>query len=154
MATCLTVHAQNSTSGRYFLFSAMTVVSEASNYAVTNHYNGYVCTINVCYDSCSFKYQHVLDKCYNDHLQWEEKAWEELADHHIKTGVDPATQLMRSGTPASLKEEKEVEHALDAFYTEMILWNLGVGREAQVLVICLFEVYRNVEVKVSQQINN
>ena len=50
-----------------------------------------------------------------------------------KTGVDPATQLMRSGTLASLKEDIEVEHALDAFYAEMILWNLGVGREAQVL---------------------
>ena len=58
---------------------------------------------------------------------------EELADRHIKTGVDPATQLSRSGTPASLKEEVEVEHALDAFYAEMILWNLGVGRETQVL---------------------
>ena len=40
---------------------------------------------------------------------------------------------MRSGTPASLKEDIDVEHALDAFYAEMILWNLGVGREAQVL---------------------
>ena len=40
---------------------------------------------------------------------------------------------MRSGTPAFLKEDIEVEHALDAFYTEMTLWNLGVGREAQVL---------------------
>ena len=40
---------------------------------------------------------------------------------------------MRSGTPASLKEDIEMEHALDAFYAEMILWNLGVGREAQVL---------------------
>ena len=35
---------------------------------------------------------------------------------------------MRSGTPA--KEDIEVEHALDAFYAVMILWNLGVGREA------------------------
>ena len=52
---------------------------------------------------------------------------------HIKTGVDPATQLMSSGLPASLKEDIEVEHALDAFYPEMILWNPGVGREAQVL---------------------
>ena len=26
-----------------------------------------------------------------------------------------------------------MEHALDAFYAEMILWNLGIGREAQVL---------------------
>ena len=26
-----------------------------------------------------------------------------------------------------------MEHTLDAFYTEMTLWNLGVGREAQVL---------------------
>ena len=95
--------------------------------------NGYVCTISVCYDSCSFRYQHVLDKYYNDCSQWEEKAREELADHHIKTGVDPATQLMRSGTPTSLKEDIEVEHALDAFYTEMILGNLGVGRVAQVL---------------------
>ena len=40
---------------------------------------------------------------------------------------------MKAGTPASLKEDIEVKHALDAFYTEMILWNLGVGREAQVL---------------------
>ena len=95
--------------------------------------NGYACTISVCYDSCSFRYQHVLDKYYNDHSQWKEKAREELADHCIKTGVDPATQLMRSSTPASLKEDIEVEHALDAFYTEMILWNLGIGREAQVL---------------------
>ena len=75
----------------------------------------------------------MLDKYYNDHAQWEEKAREELADHHIKTGVDPATQLMRSNTPASLKEDIEVEHALDAFYTVMILWNLVVGREEQVL---------------------
>ena len=94
---------------------------------------GYVCTISVCYDSCSFRYQHVLDKYYNDCSQQEQKAREELADHCIKTGVDPATQLARSGTPASLKDVIEVEHALDAFYAEMILWNLGVGREAQVL---------------------
>ena len=72
----------------------------------------------------------MLDKYYNNCSQWEEKVKEELADHHIKTGVDPATQLMRSGTPASLKEDIEVEHVLDAFYAEMILWNLGVGREA------------------------
>ena len=26
-----------------------------------------------------------------------------------------------------------MEHALDAFYVEMILWKLGVGKEAQVL---------------------
>ena len=26
-----------------------------------------------------------------------------------------------------------MEHALDAFYAEMILWKLGVGKEAQVL---------------------
>ena len=75
----------------------------------------------------------MLDKYYNNHSQWEEKAREELADCCIKTGVDPATQLMRSSTPPSLKEDKEMEHALDAFYAEMILWNLGVGREAQVL---------------------
>ena len=74
----------------------------------------------------------MLDKYYNDRPQWE-KAREELADHHIKTGVDLATQLTRFGTPASLKEDIEMEHALDAFYTEMFLWNLGVGREAQVL---------------------
>ena len=66
-------------------------------------------------------------------IQWEEKAREELADHCFKTKVDPATQLMRSDTPASLKEDIEVEHALEVFYAEMILWNLGVGREAQVL---------------------
>ena len=95
--------------------------------------NGYVCTINVCYGSYSFRYQHVLDKYYNNHSQWEEKAREELADHHIKTGVDPAIQLTRSGTPDSLKEDIEVGHVLDAFHVEMILWNLGVGREAQVL---------------------
>ena len=95
--------------------------------------NGYVCTISVCYGSCSFRYQHVPDKYYNDCPQWEEKAREELADCCIKTGVDPATQLTRSGTPAFLKEDIEVEHALDAFYPEMILWKIGVGREAQVL---------------------
>ena len=58
---------------------------------------------------------------------------EELTDWHIKAGVDPATQLTRACTPASLKEDIEVKHALDAFYAEMILWKLGVGREAQVL---------------------
>ena len=95
--------------------------------------NEYVCAISVCYDSCSFRYQHVSDNLYyNDH-SWQEKAREELADCHIKTGVDPATQLTRSGTPASLKEDIEVEHALHAFCAEIILWNLGVGRETQVL---------------------
>ena len=80
----------------------------------------------------------MLGKYFNDHSQWEEKAREELADRHIKTGVDPATQLMRSSTPASLKEDIEVEHALDALYVEMILWKLEVGREAQVLgYVCL-----------------
>ena len=77
--------------------------------------NGYVSTISVCYNFFSFRYQHVLDKYYNDHPQWEEKAREELADHRIKTGIDPATQLTRSGTPASLKEDIEVEHALALF---------------------------------------
>ena len=88
---------------------------------------------SVCHGFCSFIYQHVLDNYYNDRPQREEKAREELADCCIKTGVDPATQLMSSGLPASLKENIEVEHALDAFYAEMILWNLGVRREAQVL---------------------
>ena len=88
---------------------------------------------SVCLSFCSFRNQLVLDKYYNEQPQWEEKAREELADHHIKTGVDPATQLMSSGLPALLKEDIEVEHVLDAFYAEMILWNLGVGREAQVL---------------------
>ena len=82
--------------------------------------NGYVCTISVGYSSCSFRYQHMLDKYYNDHSQWE-KAREGLADCRIQTGVDPATQLTRSSTPASLKEDIKVEHALDAFYAEMIL---------------------------------
>ena len=93
---------------------------------------GMVCTISVCYDFCSFRYQYILDKYYNDQPQQEEKAREELADHCIKTGVDPAIQLMRSGIPASLKEDVEGEHALYAFYAEMILWNLGVVREVQV----------------------
>ena len=57
-------------------------------------------------------YGTIQDKYYNDCSQWEEKAREELADHHIKTGVDPATQLMRSGTPVSLKEDIEVEHLM------------------------------------------
>ena len=57
----------------------------------------------------------------------------ELADHHIKTRVNPATQLMESGEPASLKEDIEIEHVLDAFYVKMILWQLGIGKEAQVL---------------------
>ena len=75
----------------------------------------------------------MLDKYYKRHPQWEEKAREELADCRIKTGVDPATQLSRFSTPASLIEDIELELVLNAFYTEMILWNLGVGREAQVL---------------------
>ena len=109
--------------------------------------NGYVCTISVYYDSCSFRYQHVLDKYYNDHSQLEEKAREELADHHIKTRVDPGTQLMRSGTLASLKEDIEVEHALD--FVEPRGRQRGTG-----VVICLLEVYRNVEEEMPQQINN
>ena len=74
-----------------------------------------------------------MDKYYNDQIQWEGKGREELTDWCIKTGVDPATQLTKAGTLASLKEDIEVEHTLDAFYAEMILWKLGVGREAQVL---------------------
>ena len=66
-------------------------------------------------------------------MQQEEKAKVELADHHIKTRVNPATQLMESGEPTSLKEDIEIEHALNAFYAEMILWQLGIGKEAQVL---------------------
>ena len=66
-------------------------------------------------------YQQVLYKSFNNQIQWEEKAREELTDWHIKTGVNPATQLTRAGKPASLKEDTEVEHALDAFYAEMIL---------------------------------
>ena len=61
------------------------------------------------------------------------KAREELTDQCIKTGVNPATQLTRAGTPASLKEDIEVEHALDVFYADMTFWKLGVGKEAQVL---------------------
>ena len=116
--------------------------------------NGYICTTNVCYSFCSFRYQHILDKYYNNQPQHEQKAREELAGCCIKTGVDPAARLMRAGTPPSLKEDIEVEHVLDTFYTEMILQNLGVGREAQVFGICLLEVYRDVEVEVSQQIDN
>ena len=67
--------------------------------------------IGVHIDFCSFRYQQVLDKYYNSQMQWEEKARDELTDQHIRTGVDPATQLTRAGTPASLKEDKEVEHA-------------------------------------------
>ena len=66
-------------------------------------------------------------------MQQEQKAREELTEWHIQTGVNPATQLTRAGTPASLKEDIEVEHALDAFYVEMILWKLRVRKEAQVL---------------------
>ena len=64
-------------------------------------------------------------------MQQEQKDKVELADHHIKTGVNPATQLMESGELASLKEDIEIEHTLDAFYAEMILWQLGIGKEAQ-----------------------
>ena len=82
---------------------------------------------------CYFRYQQVLDKYCNDWMQWEEKAREELTEQHIQTGVNPATQLTRASTPASLKKGKEVKHALDAFYVEMILWKLGIGKEAKVL---------------------
>ena len=61
---------------------------------------------------------------------------------------------MRAGTPASLKEDIEVEHTLDAFYAEMILWNLGVGKEAQVLGYACLKCYRDVKGEVSQQISN
>ena len=74
-----------------------------------------------------------MNKYCNNQIQWEEKARAELTDWCIRTGIDPATQLTRAGTPASLKEDIEVEHALDVFYAEMILWKLGVGKEAQVL---------------------
>ena len=66
-------------------------------------------------------------------MQQEEKDKVELADCHIKTGVNPATQLLESGELASLKENIEIEHALNAFHMEMILWQLGIGKEAQVL---------------------
>ena len=56
-----------------------------------------------------------------------------MADRCIKTGVNPATQLMESGKLASLKEDIDVEHTLNAFYVEMVLWQLGIGKEAQVL---------------------
>ena len=94
---------------------------------------GYIGLIGVYIDICSFRYKQVLDKHNNDRIQWEEKAREELTDWRIRTGVDLATKLTRAGTPASLKEDIEVEHALDAFYVEMILWKLGVGKEAQLL---------------------
>ena len=60
---------------------------------------------------------------------------------------------MRSGPPASLKEDIEGEHVFNAFYTEMILWNLGVGREAQVLgYACLKFIETNTFAnRVSQQ---
>ena len=74
-----------------------------------------------------------MDKNYTDQIQQEEKAREELTDWCIKTGVDPATQLTIAGTPAYLKADIEVEHSLDVFYADMILWKLGVGKEAQVL---------------------
>ena len=62
----------------------------------------------------------------------------ELADHRIKTGVNPATQLTESCELASLKEDIEIEHVLDAFYMEMIQWQLRIGKEAQVLgYVCL-----------------
>ena len=57
----------------------------------------------------------------------------ELDDCCVKTGVNPATQLMESGKPASLKEDIEIEHALNAFYAVMILWQLGICKEVQVL---------------------
>ena len=77
-------------------------------------------------------------------IQWEEeKARQELTDQHIKTGVDPATHLITAGTPASLKEDIEVEHALDAFYAEMILWKGGTGAG-----IRLPEVHRNAKQEV------
>ena len=95
-----------------------------------------------------------MDKYYNDQTQWEEKAKEELTDWHIKTGVDPATQLTRAGTPASLKEDIEVEHALDAFYAEMTLWKLGSRKGGAAAGLCLPEVHRNAKEEMSQQINN
>ena len=94
---------------------------------------GHIGLIGVYIDFVVFRYQQVLDKYHNNQIQWEEKAREELTDWHIKTGVNSATQLTRAGTPAFLEENIEVEHALDAFYAEMILWKLGVGKEAQVL---------------------
>ena len=56
----------------------------------------YIGLIGVYIDFCSFRYQQVLDKYYNNQIQWEEKAREELTDWHIRTGVDPATQLTRT----------------------------------------------------------
>ena len=56
-----------------------------------------------------------------------------MVHHCAVTGVDPDTQLTSAGLPASLKEDIKVEHAQDAFYTEIILWGVGVGKEAQVL---------------------
>ena len=70
---------------------------------------------SVCLYSCSFRCQHVLDKYFNDRPQREEKAREELVHCHAGSGVDPATQLTSAGLPASLQEDIEVEHALDAF---------------------------------------
>ena len=74
-----------------------------------------------------------MDKYYINQTQQEEKAREKLTNRHIKTGVNPVTQLTKAGTPASLKEDIEVENSLSVFYAEMILWKLGVGREVQVL---------------------
>ena len=86
---------------------------------------GILNTDSVYFYSCPFRFQHILDKYFSDHPQWEERAKEEPTQHHIRTGIDPTMQLTRAGLPASLKENIEVEHALDAFYAEMILWEWG-----------------------------
>ena len=108
---------------------------------------GYIGLIGVYIDFCSFRYQQVLDKYYNDWIQCGEKAREELTDRHIRTGVDPATQLTKAGTPASLKEDIEVEHALDVFYADDLVetWSKKGGTGAG---IRLPEVDRNAKEEV------
>ena len=86
-------------------------------------------------------------KCYNDWIQWK-KAREELTDRHIRTGVNPTTQLTRASTQDSLKEDIEVEHTLDVFYAEMILWKLGSKKEGTGAEIYPPEVYRNAKEEV------
>ena len=109
MATCLFAHAQEPKSHDLEAIKGQQL-----------KINWCLCRIS------SLRYQQVLDKYYNDQTQWEEKAREELTARHIQTGADPATQLTKASTPASLKEDMEVQHPLVAFYAEMVLWKLGV----------------------------
>ena len=82
-------------------------------------------------------YQHVLDKYYNDHPQWEEKARKELADHCIKTGVGPGTQLMRSGPPY------RGGACVQCFLHRNDFVEPRSGQRGTGVGICLFEIYRN-----------